>query len=210
MRDVTASPAVVVSGAGVTRTAWDTSGGRNGRAPGGRRFRAASPAGAGPRFLTSASARRATLIGEATTEHAHDVTDHDAIRATLAAYCQALDDGRFDDWVEMFTDDVAFAVMDRLERGPAAVRAFVEPVQQAGSRGRHVLSEPLIAVDGDAATVTTDFCFLSPELTVTAAGRYHDVMAREGDRWLIAAREIVFLGESPRGIPDGGDGTSVR
>jgi 3-phenylpropionate/cinnamic acid dioxygenase small subunit len=141
---------------------------------------------------------------------AHQVTDHDAIRATLAAYCQALDDGRFDEWVGLFSDDVAFSVMGRVERGPAALRAFVEPVQQAGSRGRHVLSEPLIAVDGDVATVTTDFCFISPELTVTAAGRYHDLLARDGDGWLIAAREIVFLGESPRGIPGVGDGTSVR
>jgi hypothetical protein len=45
---------------------------------------------------------------------------------------------------------------------------------------------------------------------VTAAGRYHDLLARDGDGWLIAAREIVFLGESPRGIPGVGDGTSVR
>lgn len=137
----------------------------------------------------------------------HDATDrgerdHDAIRATLAAYCQHLDDGRFDEWVELFTDDVAFSVMGRVERGRAAVRGFVEPVQQSDSRGRHVLSEPLIVLDGDAATATTDFCFLAQDLAVTAAGRYHDVLVREGDRWRIAAREIVFLGDSPRGIPE--------
>ena len=145
-------------------------------------------------------------IGDSTDDEA---TDHEAIRATLAAYCQRLDDGRFDEWVELFTPDVAFSVMGRVERGRDAVRAFVEPVQQAGDRGRHLLSEPLIALDGVTATVTTDFCFLAQNLAVTSAGRYHDQLVREAGRWRIAAREIVFLGDTPRGIPGRGDAPRV-
>jgi 3-phenylpropionate/cinnamic acid dioxygenase small subunit len=144
------------------------------------------------------------MTDHGTTERA--ISDQEAIRATLAAYCQTLDDGRFDEWVDLLTEEIAFAVMGRVDRGRAAVRAFVEPVQQADSRGRHVLSEPLISLEGDTATATTDFCFLAPDLTVTAAGRYHDVLVRDADRWRIATREIVFLGEAPRGIPDPGDG----
>jgi 3-phenylpropionate/cinnamic acid dioxygenase small subunit len=134
--------------------------------------------------------------------------EHDAIRRLLSTYCQRLDDGRFDDWVETFTDDVAFAVMGRTIRGRAAVRAFVEPTQGPDQRGRHMLSEPLITVDpaGDRATVTTDYCFVSRDLTLLSAGRYHDVLVRDpGDPacWRIAEREIVFVGDSPRGIdPD--------
>jgi 3-phenylpropionate/cinnamic acid dioxygenase small subunit len=130
---------------------------------------------------------------------------HDAIRRTLAAYCQLLDDGRFDEWVEVFTEDVALAVMGQTAHGRDAVRAFIEPVQGPEVRGRHMLSEPLIAVDpsGDRASVTTDYCFLARDLTVMSAGRYHDVFVRhadEPDRWRIAQREIVFLGDEPKGI----------
>jgi ketosteroid isomerase-like protein len=122
------------------------------------------------------------------------------IRRTLAEYCQLLDDGRFDEWVEVFTEDVVLTVMGQVARGRAAVRQLIEPVQQADARGRHVLSEPLISVDGDTATAVTDYCFIAPYLQITSAGRYYDVLVRDGDRWRISVREIVFVGESPRGI----------
>jgi hypothetical protein len=51
--------------------------------------------------------------------------------------------------------------------------------------------------------VTTDYCFLARDLTVMSAGRYHDVLVRDvgdGDRWRIARREIVFLGDEPQGV----------
>ena len=131
--------------------------------------------------------------------------EHEGIRRTLAAYCQLLDDGRFGEWVDVFTDDVAFAVMGQVFRGPDAVRAFVEPTQGPDLRGRHVLSEPLIDVDpsGGRAIVTTDYCFVARDLTVMSAGRYHDVLVRAAGgrgRWRIAQREIVFLGDDPLGI----------
>jgi 3-phenylpropionate/cinnamic acid dioxygenase small subunit len=124
-----------------------------------------------------------------------------AIRRTLARYCQLLDDGRFDEWVEVFSDDVAFSVMGQVAHGRDAVRRLIEPVQQADARGRHILSEPLITVDGDTASAATDYCFVSRELAVSSAGRYHDVLVRDGDEWRISAREIVFVGDQPRGIP---------
>lgn len=118
-----------------------------------------------------------------------------AIRRTLAEYCQLLDDGRFDEWVELFSADVAFSVMGQVAHGREAVRRLIEPSQQLDSRGRHMLSEPLISVDGDRASASTDFCFVAKTLRVIAAGRYHDVLVRDEDRWRIAVREIVFVGE---------------
>jgi 3-phenylpropionate/cinnamic acid dioxygenase small subunit len=126
------------------------------------------------------------------------------IRRTLAEYCQLLDDGRFDEWSQLFADDVTFAVMGQVLHGRDAVRGMIEPTQQADARGRHMLSEPLIDVDGETARVTTDFCFVSKELTVLAAGRYHDVLVHDGARWRFAAREIVFVGDEPIGVA--GDG----
>jgi uncharacterized protein (TIGR02246 family) len=122
------------------------------------------------------------------------------IRRTLATYCQTLDDGRWDEWADLFAEDVTFAVMGQVHRGRDAVRGFIEPMQGPDARGRHLLSEPLITVDGDTATATTDYCFVTKAFTVQSAGRYHDVLVRDGDRWRFKVREIVFLGDEPTGI----------
>lgn len=112
-----------------------------------------------------------------------------------------LDDGRFDEWVVVFTEDVVFTVMGHRLEGRDAVRAFIEPTQQADDRGRHMLSEPLIDLDEDRgeARVMTDYAFISRNLRVLSSGRYHDVLRRDGDRWRIASREIVFLGDEADG-----------
>lgn len=123
-----------------------------------------------------------------------------AVRGLLAAYCQTLDDGRFDDWVELFTEDCRFVVMGTRTRGRHELRALIEPNQTAELRGKHMISEPLIDLDGDAATVATDFMFISKTNQILKAGRYHDVLRRHRDIWRIAGREIVFMGSEPLGL----------
>ncbi len=73
--------------------------------------------------------------------------DESAIRRLLADYCHLLDDGRFDEWIVLFDEDVVFTVMGNRLRGRDEVRSFIEPTQQGGDRGRHMLSEPVIDVD---------------------------------------------------------------
>ena len=70
-----------------------------------------------------------------------------------------------------------------------AAAVAVEPNQPEAARGRHLLSEPLITVDGATATATTDYAFVAKNLTVMSAGRYHDTLRHDGDRWRIASRE---------------------
>ena len=122
-----------------------------------------------------------------------------AIRRLLAEYCQFLDDGHFDDWIDLFTDEVVFVVMGMRKRGRAEVRDFIEPAQQADARGTHTISAPLIHVDGGAATSTVDFVWLSRAGEVGQIGRYHDTFERQPDRWRFATREIVFAGDRPIG-----------
>ncbi len=124
------------------------------------------------------------------------------IRRLLVEYCQSLDDGRFDEWIDLFTKDCVFAVMGMTARGRGELRAMVEPVQTAELRGKHLLSEPLIALNGDVASVSTDFVFVSKTNEVSQAGRYYDIVHRNPDRWRIARREIVFTGENRVGFDD--------
>ena len=126
--------------------------------------------------------------------------DESAIRRLLADYCHLLDDGRFEEWIALFDEDVVFVVMGNRLRGRDDVRSFIEPTQQEDDRGRHMLGEPVIEGDGDTARVATDYVFASRANTILSTGRYLDVMRRAPDRWRFASREIVFSGETPLGV----------
>jgi uncharacterized protein (TIGR02246 family) len=130
------------------------------------------------------------------------VTDEEAIRRTLTLYCHFCDDGRFDEWSQLYTDDATFTVMGRTYRGRDDVKGFIEEVQPPELRGKHVLGQMLIDVDPDSseATVVADYTFVTrtPDggHVITSAGRYHDTLLKHDDgRWLFASREIRFLGD---------------
>ena len=131
---------------------------------------------------------------------AEDVSQSEtAIRRVLAEYCQFLDDGRFDDWIDLFSEEIVFVVNDERKRGRAELRGFIEPAQQEDARGVHTISAPLIDVDGDAATSFVDFVWFSRAGEPGRIGRYHDTLVRDPDRWRFASREIVFAGDKPIG-----------
>ena len=123
--------------------------------------------------------------------------DEAEIRRLLAQYCQLLDDGSFDEWITLFSDDIEFVVMGMHKHGREEVRNFVEPNQQAEARGKHMLSEPWIVIDGDNASVTTDFAWVSKQGAIDQSGRYHDRIVRQTKGWRFQRREIVFTGDRP-------------
>ena len=125
-------------------------------------------------------------------------TDHDEIRQLLVAYCQTCDDGRFDEWADLYTDDATLTVMGTTHIGRDNLKGFIEGAQPPEARGKHFLSEPSIRVDGDTAACVTDYIFLAgrgSEIKVTSAGRYVDDLVRDDGRWRFAARTIEFLGD---------------
>ncbi len=120
------------------------------------------------------------------------------IRALLAGYCQLLDDGRFDEWIELFTTDIEFVVMGLHQHGHDELRGFIEPSQQPDARGKHMISEPWIEVESDTtATARTDFVWVSKQGAVGQSGRYVDQLVTHDNRWKFRRREIVFTGDLP-------------
>ena len=133
--------------------------------------------------------------GDAQREH------EPAIRRLLAEYCHAYDDGRSADFGALFTDDAAFTVMGRTTEGREAIQATIGTRAPGQEPGQHVAYNSVIelADDGATARAWTDFCYLTRQdgtLTISTAGRYHDELRRDPDRWRLARRTIVFLGES--------------
>ncbi|HVN52593.1 MAG TPA: nuclear transport factor 2 family protein [Acidimicrobiales bacterium] len=149
-----------------------------------------------PRSLTDAELRR--------------WIDKLEIRELLERYMRHNDDRAADKLVELLDEGVRFQVMGRVYVGRDAVRELIasgpgdpphwtEPgalLRQPGST--HVASNPVIEVDGDAATAETDFVVLRRDsdgrATVRLLGRYRDRLRRRDDgQWVITTRTAVSV-----------------
>jgi 3-phenylpropionate/cinnamic acid dioxygenase small subunit len=128
------------------------------------------------------------------------VSDDDVGR-TLALYCQLCDDGRFDEWGELFVEDARFTVLGQTHEGREDIKAWISKAQAPELRGKHFLGQSVVDIDatGDRASGVTDYTFVNrtPEgaYAITSAGRYYDTFVRSDDgRWRFVTREIRFLG----------------
>ncbi len=123
--------------------------------------------------------------------------DEDQVRRTVAGYCQYLDDGDFDRWSDLFTEDARLLFAGRTTVGRGDIRAYMEQVQPPEGRGKHITANMLVDVDGGTAIAHTDYLFVRPTgqgLVPIATGRYRDELVRDGDRWRFRQREITLLG----------------
>ena len=142
------------------------------------------------------------LEAAATADAIQLLIDTAAIRRLLAGCCQTLDDGHFEEWAALYTEDCRFAVMGQRTQGRAGIRAIIEPFQTADLRGKHMISEPRINLHGDEANATTDFAFVAKDNKILQTGRYYDILRRGADCWQVAGREIVFTGDEPIGLDE--------
>jgi SnoaL-like domain len=121
----------------------------------------------------------------------------ECVRAAIAAYTHALDDGRTDDLVATFCADGSCDIpgLGRHE-GQAALREaygrWAPTIPQ-----RHLVLNTLVTEwDDHEAHATSDFVFLlrgEVGWGVQIVGRYHDVLHRDGDRWRFHRRAAEFL-----------------
>jgi uncharacterized protein (TIGR02246 family) len=127
-------------------------------------------------------------------------TPEEGIRRTLAQYAQLCDDGRFDEWADLFEPDARFHVMGDTQHGRNDIQEWITAAQGPEARGKHAILSSVIDVadDGRTARVWTDYVFVDQKQRVTSAGRYHDELTSSDDgRWRFTVREIVFMGGAP-------------
>ena len=133
----------------------------------------------------------------------------EGIRRTLMQYGQLCDDGRFDEWAELFTADARFHAIGATQSGRESAQKWIEAAQGPEARGRHAVFAPVINLGSDARTAWawTDYLFFDKAGTLMSTGRYHDELVLGDDgRWRFSLREIVFQGDEPEltGQPPGG------
>ena len=121
----------------------------------------------------------------------------EGIRATLAAYAQALDDGRTDDVVATFCPDGACEIpgLGTHEGHDALRQAFAEWVPRRPQR-HVVVNTYLTDWDGGVARASSDVLFLlkgEEGWSIKLVGRYHDVLHHSNGTWHFHRRTAEFV-----------------
>jgi hypothetical protein len=122
--------------------------------------------------------------------------DRLAIGELLAAYCSAIDLGRWETLPELFTDDcrLDFGATMGVHEGREGLRAFADALRSAGIRMRHYVTNVVVSGDGDRARAE---CYVlafvgEPGSLSQTTGRYEDELVKRGGRWAIRVRRAVI------------------
>lgn len=125
----------------------------------------------------------------------------EGIRYLLAEYCHTIDDGRDEEWADLFDTEAVFT-LDGLGvlSGRDSVRTFVngalESLAAHGIPGiNHLTYNSTITIDGERATATSDLAVMVPTqgaFTAISLGRYHDALVLQ-DRWRFQERRISWF-----------------
>lgn len=120
----------------------------------------------------------------------------EGVKATLAAYVHALDDGRAVDVVATFCPDggIELPGMGTHEGTEALQAAYAQWVPRMPQR-HLVLNTHVTVVGDDEATAISDVVFLlkvEDRWKVQLVGRYDDVLHRHGERWRFHRRVATF------------------
>ncbi len=121
----------------------------------------------------------------------------EGVRATMAAYAQALDDGRTDDVVATFCQDGVCEIPGLgTHEGHAALRAAYSGWKPKRPQ-RHVVVNTLVTDWSDEeANAISDVIFIlrgESGWTVQLIGRYHDTLHHADGTWRFHRRAATFV-----------------
>ena len=121
----------------------------------------------------------------------------EGVRATIAAYTHALDDGRTDDVVATFCRDGGCDIPGLgTHEGHDALRAAYSQWTPRRPQ-RHLVLNTLVTPQSEGeATAVSDVVFLllhDSGWSVQLVGRYHDRLHHEDGTWRFHRREATFV-----------------
>lgn len=122
--------------------------------------------------------------------------DERAIERLKHEYCFAIDDGRYEEWASLFTDDGRFVrgSGDTFEGYDELHEFASEQFDPLFETVTHVVTNPVVNVDGDEATGRWYLLFVY-ETEDGAVGwtqaRYEDEYRRVDGEWRIAESTVV-------------------
>jgi len=128
------------------------------------------------------------------------VEDRLEIQDLYARYCQSLDHGRYEEWLDCFTDDGVFE-SPRFGRraGREELRKFTAMYRESlgGARALHLVHNPLLKIDGDRGSASCDFSYFhckDMHIQQGTVGFYTDVLRKTPVGWRFLSRCVTILG----------------
>jgi uncharacterized protein (TIGR02246 family) len=124
--------------------------------------------------------------------------DREAIRALILAYGQAHDHRDYRTFASLFASNGEWVGGLGSAKGPEAIFALMDKTighnpQPNGSGTYHVLTNDQIKLDGDRASATTKWIYITPgennKPTLVYLGHYDDQFIREKGEWKFLRRE---------------------
>jgi SnoaL-like domain len=128
--------------------------------------------------------------------------DRDKIQDVLALYCTFVDNARFSEVASLFAEDGSWQGTLGSAKGRAEIEALMVKMNPpAGPVRRHLVTNVVIAINGDRANVQSTFILVRESENgpmIGAVGSYNDVLIRRGPNWLFAARKVTpeIIGEA--------------
>lgn len=126
--------------------------------------------------------------------------DREAIRALILAYGQAHDHRDYRTFASLFATNGEWIGGLGSAKGPEAIFALMDksighaPLPQ-GSGTYHVMTNDQIKIDGDRASATTKWLYITPGDDAapkpTYLGHYDDLFIRENGEWKFLRRQSV-------------------
>ena len=126
-----------------------------------------------------------------------DETISERVRHTIAAYCHALDDGRVDDLIQLFTSDGRSTLPGReVVTGHDALRELYRTLVSSTPQRHLVFNTVVTHRDKGRAFAISDLMFLTKSdsgWTVSLVGKYEDLLVRdESLQWRFEQRSLIF------------------
>ena len=134
-----------------------------------------------------------------------ELVARESIRDLVARYNANGDSGRFDPMLEVFAEEATLELPDRVCRGRAEIRSFLEGVSSGTGRGkgararfiRHFTATHQIDVLNEDQAKGRAYFQVLTDRGLDHWGRYVDEYRRVDGRWLILQRKVTVDGAVP-------------
>ena len=122
--------------------------------------------------------------------------DRLAIHEVLAAYCHAIDFGRWDNFPSLFTDDcrLDFGSVMGVFEGRDGIARFVDMMRGLGLLMRHYTTNVVVSGDGGRARAESYVLAVTgpPGSSHQTTGRYEDELVKRDGRWHLRVRRALL------------------
>lgn len=122
------------------------------------------------------------------------IEDHLEIADLRARYCHLLDDRRWTEFVDLFTEDGVFEGLE-CAYGREDIRTFfTERVPKLADAFWHFCTNGTVEIDGETAygRISLQYLSIKGGVSYVSAGHYDDTFRRVDGRWRFTSRHITF------------------